>query len=726
MMQMQSYAARLQDESELLYMSMIGMVMAAIFATGFHADVDRTLTQLAPEGTEYPFPAHTRLGAAKFTAAIGGFLIGVFFWTVVGKLRWELIAQLLKYRDWIYNPKSLKTRAWYLMLSSLLPRKKQLLTFQHVLPKYPLPKLDDTCAKMLDVVEPLVDKEEFEDINKEMEKFKKEDGPNLQAILEKRYQTEENWVADLWDKYAYLSVRSSLLYTNFCQSGGLKRKDISPAEPRTQTARGANIVYHHLRMYELITSRTLPTLLVQDLVPICCHRYRYLFACNRIPGQAMDDLKTYDSPRHIIIFRKGLMFSVDMYATDETGKQSILSPPEIQTILENIIKETADVEGVQWNPAVFTAQNRTVWAQEREKLLAHPRNSAFLQEVESAIFHLVLEDTKPKDLSEECHANLFGNGFSRWLDKSLTCVIHENGLSGGNVEHATADATLTSRVLEYIWARSKYDDQGNAFCPEASHHAVLPVPSKIDWDLSSFRSAIPKYEETFQQIAMNLDAHALKLNHGKGAIKKLRVSPDSFMQMALQLAFYRMNKKVPKTYETAMTRFFKYGRTETIRTPSKHSLAFTQAMDDPNVPRSECIKHLKTAMAYHHQYKLESMNGLGADRHMFGLIVAAKFAGVKPKLFETKILTDYDQLSTSQAPFIFDKKISKNMDVYPAGGAFSPLRDDGYGVFYLFLGENFTTIHITSYRSCPETDSKLFGEKLLEALEDMKQLLKTK
>lgn len=130
---MQSYTARLQDESELLYMTMIGMVMAAIFATGFHADVDRTLTQLAPAGTEYPFPAHTRLGAAKFTAAIGGFLIGVFFWTVVGKLRWEAIAQLLKYRlvnsnilcvvflltieitfaicrDWIYKPKSLKTR----------------------------------------------------------------------------------------------------------------------------------------------------------------------------------------------------------------------------------------------------------------------------------------------------------------------------------------------------------------------------------------------------------------------------------------------------------------------------------------------------------------------------------------------------------------------------------------------------------------------------------------
>jgi len=87
-----------QDDSELLYMSMVGVLMAAIFATGFHADVDRTLTRLAPEGTEYPFPAHTRLPMAKFTSAIGGFLVGVFFWNVVGMLRWSVICQLLKYR----------------------------------------------------------------------------------------------------------------------------------------------------------------------------------------------------------------------------------------------------------------------------------------------------------------------------------------------------------------------------------------------------------------------------------------------------------------------------------------------------------------------------------------------------------------------------------------------------------------------------------------------------
>jgi len=48
-----------------------------------------------------------------------------------------------------------------------------------------------------------------------------------------------------------------------------------------------------------------------------------------------------------------------------------------------------------------------------------------------------------QDIEEECINNLCGNGFNRWFDKSLTVCIYENGLTGGNVEHTTADATVT-------------------------------------------------------------------------------------------------------------------------------------------------------------------------------------------------------------------------------------------------------------------------------------------
>lgn len=52
---------------------------------------------------------------------------------------------------------------------------------------------------------------------------------------------------------------------------------------------------------------------------------------------------------------------------------------------------------------------------------------------------------------------------------------------------------------------------------------------------------------------------------GKGEIKKCRVSPDGFIQMALQLAYFREYGKHPQTYESCMTRLFRDGMNGAIK-----------------------------------------------------------------------------------------------------------------------------------------------------------------
>ena len=72
-----------------------------------------------------------------------------------------------------------------------------------------------------------------------------------------------------------------------------------------------------------------------------------------------------------------------------------------------------------------------------------------------------------------------------------------------------------------------------------------------------------------------------------------RLSPDAFIQMALQLAWYRMRGEFTATYETALTRLFKHGRTETIRTLSTDSRAWVLAMADSQCPvRPRCTFRL--------------------------------------------------------------------------------------------------------------------------------------
>ena len=66
--------------------------------------------------------------------------------------------------------------------------------------------------------------------------------------------------------------------------------------------------------------------------------------------------------------------------------------------------------------------------------------------------------------------------------------------------------------------------------------------------------------------------------------------------MALQLAYYRMYKKVVLTYESATTRLYYHGRTETIRPVSEHSVAFVKAMDDSKESKDNIKKFLKAAI----------------------------------------------------------------------------------------------------------------------------------
>lgn len=68
--------------------------------------------------------------------------------------------------------------------------------------------------------------------------------------------------------------------------------------------------------------------------------------------------------------------------------------------------------------------------------------------------------------------------------------------------------------------------------------------------------------------------------YGKGFMKISSLSPDAYIQMALQLAYYRDAKKFCLTYEASMTRLFREGRTETVRPCTIESAAWVKAMEN--------------------------------------------------------------------------------------------------------------------------------------------------
>lgn len=73
--------------------------------------------------------------------------------------------------------------------------------------------------------------------------------------------------------------------------------------------------------------------------------------------------------------------------------------------------------------------------------------------------------------------------------------------------------------------------------------------------------------------------------YGKDFLSQHKLAPDALVQMALQLAYYRLHHECPPTYESASTRVFARGRTETIRTLSEESKEMCEKWDASNVGR---------------------------------------------------------------------------------------------------------------------------------------------
>nr|CAB3233592.1 carnitine O-palmitoyltransferase 1, liver isoform [Phallusia mammillata] len=703
--------------SKYLFAGITGATVAAvvgIFSSSLLCCVPKNVVEVLPIDENY-------------CLIIVAFIVGTAGFGIAEWLRWEIIRKLLTYRDWLYNHRSWKTKAWGFLLSSLVPKKNMLYSFQDYLPKYPLPKLEDTCERTLKMIKPLLTDEEYLSVVKVLRDFQKNEGPKLQKILEQRYETEENWMSELWDKYVYLAGRGPLpVHSNFSCNGEKNFNHNDPTNKQVPSA--ANIMFGFMEYSQKIKDGNLSNMMIQNMVPISCDRYKYICSTTRIPGEAIDELKTYPDSRHIVVFRKKSMYRLDLFATDVNGKETILTPREIQTQLELLMKDAKDVETKSdkdiLNPSIFTSTTRPRWAQIRKELLKNKINAESLEVVESAVVCLALGDGRPQSQSEEFKTYLTGNGFDRWFDKSMTFVTEENGAMGYNVEHTSAEATLSGRMWEYGLYHAQYDSSGNATHRNIPQHTVIPVPQRLQWELNDFEDDIADMKSDWDKLADDVDAIVYFVDKGKGFIKKLRVSPDGYMQMALQLTFYRLHKKTPKTYETAATRLFKNARTETIRPVSEHSVAFTKAFDDPNVSVAKKVDHLKKAIIHQTQYKFDAMNGRAVDRHLLGLYIAGKLSGSVPKLFTVRPFYEADELSTSQSPLRYDSVIGKITPYDPVGGGFGPQRQDGYGVAY-FMDDVSVSCLITSFKSCPDTGSQKFAAGLQQAVDDIKILLES-
>ncbi|KAE8596140.1 hypothetical protein XENTR_v10015983 [Xenopus tropicalis] len=592
--------------------------------------------------------------------------------------------------------------------------------YQDSLPPLPVPSLAESLSKYCDAVQPFLNQEEYERTCQIVKAFENGIGKELHQKLLQRARFKKNWLEEWWLNAAYLDVRMpSQLNVNF---GGPAPylEHYWPAEKGTQLQRASIAVWYTLKYWELIRREKLGVHKAVNY-PLDMSQFRNLFNTCKIPGRTRDIISSRfktesegSCPTHLAVMARGRIFTFDVVPEGQ-----ILTPPELLRQLQ-YIQDICQTEPAGIGLSALTTEERTRWAQIREHLISlDPMNSTHLEDIQSSLFILSLDSASPygtpEDYSQIAMMALAGDPTVRWGDKSYNLIAWSNGVFGSNCDHAPYDAMVLVAMCDYIDQNVKACEgrwKGSAAVRELPNpkELVFTVDQKILKDI-----AIAKEQYYKQASDLQIVNYAFT-SFGKQLVKKKKLHPDTFVQLALQLAYYKIHGCPGCCYETATTRMFYHGRTETMRPCTVEAAAWCRSMLDPLSTLAQRQELMLKAFAKHNKMMKECQLGKGFDRHLLGLLLLAKEQELPvPELFTDPAFTK----SGGGGNFVLSTSLVGYTNVH---GAVVPMIHSGYGFFYRIRDDRYV-VACTSWKSCPETDAERLCRTVFQTFHEMIQLM---
>ena len=595
-----------------------------------------------------------------------------------------------------------------------------------LLPRLPIPDVTQTLQRYSETLFPLKPEAEVNAHLRKLQAFQSGSAQRLNRQLRqiekkasKKAQYPYNFIEQLWDD-GYLAFRgpSPINISPALTLRPIKRIDNS------QCGVAAEYVYACLRWYEKFVSGELDIFpkkedgRLNDLSQLPSQ-----FGCCRIPQPGKDTKCVTMWPKHIIVLYRGHTFEVDL--ADNDGL--FYSPPALASAFSHLISSTTNE-----NPypiGVLSTGGRTDYAGYIEEISGvSSETRQLLNRVFTAFMTVCLDLYTASDLDAKVQAVLHGIGCdrnNRWFDRHQL-IVSKDGCVGLNLEHAFSDGVTWERWIDEVW---------NHLNGTLQHTAYTPLPaleiSKSDRACyrllefripSSFQGVFSAAKQSWKNAAKNVYQGIIVSDIGRKRIKQYRVSPDAFVQMAFQLAFFRLSGRMAPTQEYVSASTFFHGRTETVRSATREMTSFVRhkALDETTeVPANRLdevygLAHL--AAAKHSSLIKLAAEGNGIDRHLQALksLAATEKETMDAEQFFNDLLYGYSgnwQMSTANASASF-------VEAY----CFGPVVEHGYGLGYV-IHEDRITCAVSSFISSRKSSGSRMCEAVRQAMRDISVVL---
>lgn len=441
----------------------------------------------------------------------------------------------------------------------------------------------------------------------------------------------------------------------------LLEDDPTPAR-NNQVTRAASLAVSALGFVRAVRKEELPPDSVKG-TPLCMYQFSRMFGTARVPTEAGCRIEQDPESKHVVVLCHGQFYWFDVL---DDNSDLIMTERDIAINLQTIIDDAAQTpiqEAAKSALGVLSTENRKIWSGLRDLLTRDPgsNNAECLAIVDSALFMLCLDYTEPTTAAALCGNMLCGTSevekgvqigtcTNRWYDK-LQIIVCKNGSAGINFEHTGVDGhtvlrfasdVYTDTILRFartingkapsLWASTSPDPSKRD--PE-SFGDVSTTPHKLEWDMAPELTIAVRFAET--RLADLIEQNEFECldfpSYGKNFITSMGFSPDAFVQMAFQAAYYGLYGRVECTYEPAMTKKFLHGRTEAIRTVTDETLNFVQTFWADH-PAEQKVDALRMACQRHVESTRECSQAQGCDRHLYALFC------VWQKMVDDEIMSD--------------------------------------------------------------------------------------
>ncbi|SPO23364.1 related to carnitine acetyl transferase FacC [Ustilago trichophora] len=598
---------------------------------------------------------------------------------------------------------------------------------QSKLPHLPIPTLEETCERYLSSLQPLQTSEQHATTKRVVQDFLKNDGPVIQKQLQEYASTRASYIEEFWDE-SYLQASDSVVLN--LNPFFILEDDPTPTRGN-QLMRTANLILASLAFIHDLRTGVLEPDSVRG-TPLDMFQYTRLFATSRIPTANGCRMEVEPESRHIVVMRRGQIYWFE--ALDEEHRP-LLTERAMLGNLQAIVRDADKIkieDVAKGSVGILTTEKRPIWSMYREHLREDSHNRKCLEVVDTALFVVCMDDSEPADAAELSNNMLCGTyklqrGIqtgtctNRWYDK-LQIIVCANGAAGINFEHTGVDGHTVLRYAADVYTelimrfaksinsatKSLFKAKTSPFAKGAGKKAngtttevdaqkaqdvdQATAPKKLEWNLTSRLADGIRYGETrLSDLICQNECQVLEFDrYGKNFITRHRFSPDAFVQMAFQAAYYTLYGRCETTYEPAMTKAFLHGRTEAIRTVQPHSAKFVETYISPDAKVDAKLDALRKACEGHAKLSKACASGKGHDRHLYALHNLWK-----------KIQSEASPSSNATTPAIFtDAGYSKlNHTVVSTSNCgnpalrmfgFGPVVPDGFGIGYIIKDDGIT------------------------------------